>query len=245
MMFRTESWVLLPVAIALAGCPNPNVTASDPTIAEAEGGTADALCQNAQDRENPLIIEWPGTQKVDLESVSKRGLVIVSYQGCKLRVLPRCEVGGAYRFEPVTPHRDTLEIKNDDDLFSKLPVGAQNLKAELASGKALKLDYVMVGQQLAEAPPASYDGGCDGATHYVRTIALGAYDMNTAARASGAAGIDIGILEAGGSSKASRSRLRHSGDVEACAGKTDINQDNVRTYGCSAPVQLGLAPLTR
>lgn len=230
--------------VAAPGCGGtPDVVAKDPTVAQAEGKNEAAMCQNADDRENPLIVEWAGTDKVALESISKRGVVVVQYVGCKLRVLQRCEAKGKYAFSAVTVHRDTLDIKDDKDLFSKLPVASQSLKGELKSGKTLKLDYVLVGQELASPEPTELSGDCTGATHYVRTISLGAYDMHTTATANSGTDVDVGIVQAGAHSNSSRDRLRQSGDVGNCAGKKDIDENNVRSYGCSAPVQLGLAPL--
>ncbi|MBK6512926.1 MAG: hypothetical protein IPM79_15995 [Polyangiaceae bacterium] len=243
-MQRTLPFLLASIALASAGCGGvPDVVASDPTVAQAEGKDEAAMCQSAYDRENPLIIEWPGTEKVALESIAKRGLVMVRYEGCKLQILHRCEVKGSYGFDAVTVHRDTLEIKDDKDLFTRMPVHSSSLKGELASGKMLKLDYVLVGQQLANGDPAEKTGDCAGATHYVRTISLGAYEMTTASKAQSGADVNLGIIEAGGHSKSSRNRLRHSGDVTECADKKDIDEKNIKTYGCTAPVQLGLAPL--
>ena len=243
-MQRTLPFLLASIALASAGCGGvPDVVASDPTVAQAEGKDEAAMCQSAYDRENPLIIEWPGTEKVALESIAKRGLVMVRYEGCKLQILHRCEVKGSYGFDAVTVHRDTLEIKDDKDLFTRMPVHSSSLKGELASGKMLKLDYVLVGQQLANGDPAEKTGDCAGATHYVRTISLGAYEMTTASKAQSGADVNLGIIEAGGHSKSSRNRLRHSGDVPECADKKDIDEKNIKTYGCTAPVQLGLAPL--
>jgi hypothetical protein len=240
---RVALATVLFAAPLFAGCPDPTVTAKDPTLAEAEGKSPDALCQSATDRNNPIIVEWPATQKVELESVASHGIVVVNFQGCKLTVLSRCQASGAYKFEATTPQRDGIDVKDEDDLFAKLPVASQALRAELASGKALKLDYVLVGRRMTDASAPEMNGDCAGATHFVKTIALGAYDMKTAARASGGAGIDIGIVQMGGDSKSERNRARSSGNVDGCAQKTDIDESNVRSAGCSAPVQLGLEPL--
>ncbi len=244
LLLRSSLLFALALATAtVAGCPDPTVTAKDPTLAEAEGASPDALCQSATDRNNPIIVEWPATQKVELESVANHGLVVVHFEGCKLTVLSRCQATGGYKFEPTTPQRDGIDVKDEDDLFAKLPVSSQALRAELASGKALKLDYVLVGRRVTDATAPEMTGDCAGATHFVKTIALGAYDMKTAARASGGAGIDIGIVQVGGDSKSERNRARSSGNVDGCAAKTDIDETNVRSAGCSAPVQLGLEPL--
>lgn len=237
-------FVALPLALPSQGCgATPDLKAKEITVAEAEGKKSDELCQNALDRENPFIVEWPGTHKVDLEAISKRGVVFVRFKGCKLEVLPRCEVAGKYKFEPVTPNRDTIEIKDDNDLFSKLPVGSKTLAGELASGRMLKLDYVLVGQQIVDGSPGDTTGDCTGATHYVRTISVGAYNMESAAKANAGADVDVGIVQAGAHTSSSKSRLKNSGDIGACAGKTDIDEKNIRGYGCGAPVRLGLAPL--
>ena len=228
--------------LALGGCASaPRLDAKELSVAEAEG--KQGACETALDRENPFIVEWPGTHKVELESLSKRGLVAVRLQGCKLEVLPRCEASGSYSYESVTPSRDKLEIKDDADLFSKLPISSQALQAELASGRSLTLDYVLVGQKLAAAPPSELSGDCATATHYVRTISIGAYNMESAAKAKSGASIDVGIVQAGGSSDSSRQRLKNSGDLEACSSKTELDEKAVKSSGCGAPVRLGLAPL--
>ncbi len=241
---RVFSLLVASFALSSAGCvAGAGVKAQELSVADAEGKDPAELCKNALDRENPFIVEWPGTHKVELESISKRGLVMVRLQGCKLDVLPRCEAAGAYNYESVTPSRDKLEINDDNDLFSKLPIASQSLKAELASGRKLSLDYVLVGQKLAKAEPAELSGDCAQATHYVRTISIGAYNMESAAKAKAGADIDVGIVAVGGHSDSSRQRLKNSGDLEACSSKTELDEKAVKTSGCGAPVRLGLAPL--
>ena len=219
---------LLAGALLCAGCGAtiPDVDARAPSLAEAQGGPAQTaqLCEKAEERETPLIVEWPGTHKVELESLSKRGIVVVRYEGCKLSVLPLCEARGAYT-------------------FARLPVAAPGLRAELASGKAFKLDYVLVGRRMTEAAPPEMTGDCAGATHYVRSISVGAYKLESSARAAQGADVDAGIVQTGGSRQASRPRNRRSGGVATRAPKGDLDEAAARAAGCSAPVQLGLVKL--
>jgi hypothetical protein len=244
---RFASACLPAIALAAASCGAsiPDVDAKAPTLADAQGSPAQtaALCEKAENRDSPLVVEWPGTHKVELESISKRGLVVVKYEGCKLSVLPLCEAKGAYTFESISPQVEGLEIKDENDLFAKLPVAAPGLRAEMASGKAFKLDYVLVGQRIAADGPSDMTGDCAGATHFVRTISVGAYKMESMAKASQGADVDAGIVQAGGSRSSSRARNRASGDVGGCGSKTDLDESAARTAGCSAPVQLGLVKL--
>ena len=244
-LFAAACLPALALASASCGASVPDVDAKAPTLADAQGspGETAARCEKADDRDSPLVVEWPGTHKVELESISKRGLVVVRYEGCKLSVLPLCEAKGAYTFESVSPQREGLEIKDENDLFAKLPVAAPGLRAEMASGKAFTLDYVLVGRRIAESAPADMTGDCAGATHFVRTISVGAYKMDSMAKASQGADVDAGIVQAGGSRSSSRSRNRASGDVGGCASKTELDEATARTAGCSAPVQLGLVKL--
>ena len=158
----------------LAACGIPDIEAKAPTLADAEGVDTAALCNATTPQESPLIVEWPGTHKVELESISKHGIVVVRYEGCSLKVLPMCEAKGSYAFESVSPQRDLLELKDANDLCSKRPVGAPNRKAEMSSGKQFKLYYVLVGRRLTKEAPTEFGGEGAGATHFVRAISVGA-----------------------------------------------------------------------
>ncbi|MBL8740324.1 MAG: hypothetical protein JNK04_04490, partial [Myxococcales bacterium] len=169
-----SSLVLVLLAlVTLTGCPSTQVIANTPTVEEADD--QQATCKVARDPLNPLVVEWPGTAKVDLETASRRGLVAVSYSGCTMKILSSCELKGDYDFEETTPARDRLEISDNNELYAKLPLGAASLKGELSAGASLELDYVAVGQRVAGAAPKARSGDCQGATHYVRTITVGAF----------------------------------------------------------------------
>ncbi len=220
--------------VALTGCPSTQVIANTPTVEEADD--QQATCKVARDPLNPLVVEWPGTAKVDLETASRRGLVAVSYSGCTMKILSSCEIKGDYDFEETTPARDRIEISDNNELYAKLPLGAASLKGELSAGASLELDYVAVGQRVAGQPPKSRRGECQGATHYVRTITVGAFKLDARARGKAGASVEVGSAGAGIGREENSKKLRAQGDVEACVAKPHGPE-------CGAILQLGLAPL--
>ena len=226
---------LLASAFFLLGCPGQIIT-NVPTVEDADD--QQSTCKVARDPLNPLVVEWPGTAKVDLEATSNRGLVAVSYAGCTMKILTNCQIEGTYEMEPTTPARDRIEISDANELYAKLPLGAASLKAELSLDSALELDYIAVGQRIASNAPKASDGDCTDATHYIRTITVGAFKLD--ARAKGKVGAEVGVGSAGaGIGRTEQARkLRSQGDVEECA-KAPSGPD------CGAILQLGLAPLNR
>ena len=184
-MRRLESAAGLVVLGSLAWLPACG-GAADQAIAKApsvEGvDEGQATCKVAKDPLNPLIVEWPGTSKVSLDSASQRGVVVVSYVGCVLKVLTSCQAGGAYDLKPVTPVRDKVSIENESELYARLPLGVASLKGELKTAQRLDLEYVAIGQREAAKAPVSLSGDCAGATHYVRSIMVGAYGLDAVGR---------------------------------------------------------------
>jgi len=235
MKSTARSLALLLLALfALTGCPGTQLIADTPTVEQADD--QQATCKVARDPLNPLVVEWPGTAKVDLETASRRGLVAVSYSGCTMKILSSCEIKGDYDFEETTPARDRIEISDNNELFARLPLGAASLKAELSAGSSLELDYIAVGQRVAESAPKSRRGDCQGATHYVRTITVGAFKLDARAKGKAGASVEVGSAGGGIGREESTKKLRAQGDVEACASKPNGPE-------CGAILQLGLAPL--
>ncbi len=225
--------------VILSGCSDP-VLIKAPEVADADDV---ATCRVAKDPLNPLIVEWPGTSKVQLDSTSKHGLVIVSYAGCTLKVLAGCNSRGSYRFTGVTPARDTLRVATESDLYARLPLGAASLKGELATGSSLDLNYVAVGERRAETAPSDMDGDCEGATHYVNRMTLGAYALDAVASGSAGGGLEVQGAGVGANRKESLRRLRGSGEIAKCEVSAPDDEGQAIKSGCAAILQIGIAPL--
>src|SRR5215831_14907230 len=129
--------------LLLAGCltshpMGPILPASTP----AEG----AKCKAAASQASPLVTEWPASEKANLEALLMQGTVAVAYSGCSMRVLPQCRPKGHYNWQHTTPTADVLSINNEDELYSKLPLGAVSLEAELKRSGNLEVKTVVSGQ---------------------------------------------------------------------------------------------------
>jgi hypothetical protein len=234
---RRALHVSLAIVVPLITSCGPGTMATRPTVDVELNGPSKDQCKLAKDPLNPLIVEWPGTNKVGLDSQSRRGVVIVKFDGCSnLKVLTQCEAKGTYEAETVTPARDKMEIKNKNDLFALLPLGALSLGGAVDSGTKFLLDYVAVGQREYKGEAPSTTGICDGATHYVRRITIGAYSLDAEEEGSMSGGANAGKIGIGGSHDESDKRHKASGDPNKC-------ESSPTSSDCNAPIQLELTPL--
>src|SRR3954467_8143218 len=75
-----------------------------------------AKCRVAASQSSPLVTEWPGSEKANLEVLLRSGTVAVAYSGCSMRLLPECRVKVEYHWQRTTPSTDSLEINDSDEL---------------------------------------------------------------------------------------------------------------------------------
>lgn len=201
-----------------------------------------ARCKVAASRDNPLVTEWPASEKANLQALIGQGAVVVSYAGCSLRVLPQCRVRGSYRWRRTTISTDTLEIRDADDLFAKLPIGAVSLEGELARSGRLAVRTTISGQhQLAdyESRAIAADPQCSGATHVVGAVSVGAFKLQSGGTANSRGA--VGAFGVGGraSSSSEESTMREAGSASSCEQATD----GAPHMQCASPIQMFLQPL--
>src|SRR5262245_384494 len=66
-------------------------------------------CKVAANHENPLVTEWPASEKANLEARLREGGVVVSYSGCSMKLLPQCRSAGTYAWRRTTTTTDVVE----------------------------------------------------------------------------------------------------------------------------------------
>jgi formylglycine-generating enzyme required for sulfatase activity len=176
-------------------------------------------CAMVRDHRRPLLVEWSAQDRASLEAQLKKGLVVVRYEGCKMELLPNCRAPGSYGFFATTRKMERESIKNEDDLYAKLPIGALSLEGKLKSAGALTVDMLVVGTLESSHPGAGradLDGDCTGASHVLTSFVVGAFDFYAGAEASAGFGASAPVagVSAAGSSK--RERMAKDGDPAAC-----------------------------
>jgi outer membrane protein OmpA-like peptidoglycan-associated protein len=204
-----------------------------------------ARCQIRASVAHPLTVEWPPADRMVLETKVRQGMVAVRYDGCTLEVLDRCSIpGSTYRYTGSTRAKDELVVKNDDDLFANLPLGAAKFQATLQRSGKLTVDMTLVGRYEGDRPEvraAELQGECGGATHVVYGLTVGAFDFYAGGDATvGAQGAVAGV-GAGGKSTADREALSQDGDRGSCEKAT--TDDRRPPEGCAAMLRIDVMPI--
>jgi formylglycine-generating enzyme required for sulfatase activity len=196
-------------------------------------------CGEARDPLHPLIVGWPATSRAELETAAAAGPVVVSYAGCVLKVLSSCRAGvGGYESAGTTPAEDRLDVRSTRDLHADLPLGVAGLTGKLEEGTRLALDYVTVGERMLKQAPTVLQGDCEGATHYVGAMALGAFRLVSLRTANAAAGARVAGAAAEGAASSSEEIRGASGDLGTCRA-----QGFAAGPACRAVLGLALRPL--
>ena len=234
---------LLPVLLLALGCSGGNA-ASQLVKAPVFEPKNETRCAVVKSQERPLIVEWPASDRLALETQARRSLVVVRYLGCEMAVLDRCNVKAKYSYAGATRVRDRVEIRDADDLYAKLPLGAAGLESNLQRAGMLTLDMNLVGRYESERSKLSADelvGECEGATHFVYGITVGAFDLHTGGSAHVGGSVGVDAVGVGANSSASRDSLSQTGDEVACSKAT--SEDTRPPEDCGALIRLEVVPL--
>jgi hypothetical protein len=233
---------LLLAAMASAGCSVAGLAAPLVKVPKYTP-PGETSCGIVPSPSRPLVVEWPALDRAALEARAKQGLVAVRYVGCDIEVLPQCVAPAryTYAYTSTTTKHDSVHIKNEDDLYSNLPLGAAKLEAALKRSGELRVDMTIVGRYSAalEGVPRNELVGpdCARATHVISGLTVGEFDLSAGGRAAVSGGGSLlGKVSAGGSSTASEEDLAQDGDEHACARAT--GQDGHPPDGCAAPLRI-------
>jgi hypothetical protein len=231
---------ILVLACGALGCGSGSASsglANLPTVADA----TENKCVPAKSDDKPLVVALASADKLAMESRLRSGPLVVAYGDCKLALLERCSIGGGYRYSGGTLKRDTVGAKNEDELFARIPVGAFGIAGKLKTHGRVAVAMAMVGRFESDATSPSPAGDCQGATHWVSGISVGAYRMAAGADAEVGAEASLFAAAAGARSSSSREALSEDGDGKACEAASDADAKPPR--GCGALLRFELRPL--
>ena len=254
---RLVSSVLLvafsPLALGVGGCGGGvGNNAAGQLVKTPELPTdKQSKCKVAKSQSEPLIVEWPDAARGRLESVSRKGLVAVRYEGCELAVLSRCTVkstSGGYGYSPITRKQSKITIKDADELYASMPVGAVKLESKLALAGQLNVQMTIVGRY-ESANQSVYredlEGECSEATHVIAALTVGSFMFSAGSDAEVGGGATVPVVGVGGGGKSSASRetIQHDGDEASCTRATTT--DKAPPEGCGALLQIEVMPLAK
>ena len=202
---------------------------------------------NPDDHTRPFIIEWDATDMSSFESLAASDIVIVKYEGCKLRVLDECKNDsirgsqGAYKPpEWTSGSLETIDIHNEGELYAKLPLGQATLGGRVAGGEQFHMEYFVAGTVYATRDAVYRDDfagnpGCDDATHFVYGYNLGAFALGSANELSTEVGGSAFGFGAGGKTSSGSRAEKKGGDLTVCRSDTATE-----VMGCKTPIRLNL-----
>lgn len=238
---RGTSLLVWAVAFSPLGCGGSSYV---PRAHAPAASDDQSRCREAALRESPLVTEWSAAEKANLEARLREGAVAVEYTGCEMRPVTGCQIRGSYRWQQTTLSSDTIDIRSEDELFAKLPLGALNLEGELERSGHLRVRTTVAGQYVLEG--SSVDdvpdyGDCAAATHILGGLSVGAFQMSSGEEIAGGARAEVAERGGGFATKSSESVLRESGEPNSCKEATS----EMPNMQCSSPVQAFLRPLPR
>jgi hypothetical protein len=187
-------------------------------------------------------VEWPASDRAQLEAAAKRGVVAVRYQSCEMEVLARCSLPGSYKYTPTSRKLERVAIRDMDELYAELPVGAAKLEGKLAQAGELEVAMHVVGRfDAAPDDDSRLQGSCAGATHVITGLTAGAFEFSSGASSSSGAGVSA--LGAGAGNRAERTKqlINRDGQPDACGRSTSA--DELPPDGCAALLRVEVTPL--
>jgi len=209
-------------------------------------GLGNARCSVVASHETPFVVEWEGSDRAQLESAIRKGVVAVRYGGCELEVVQGCTAPQAYEYAALTPKKESVEIFDADELYARFPRGAVQLEAELERAGSLSVDMMLVGR--LEAPSIRVEREqlqgptCVQATHVVSGLTVGAFRLHTGAKEDIAVDLSLPAeASAGVKRQSAREQLGSDGDVAACDAAS--SQDLQPPPGCGALIRIEVVPL--
>ncbi len=253
MMRMLRDGVCLMTTIAtFAFCPSCGGSNVGSAIAKQPVVPTDrnTTCRVIKSQAEPLIVEWPETARGKLETLRKRGLVAVRYEGCDLEVLPRCsvKVEGSYKYSAFERKQSKVTIRTEDELYANLPVGAIALEGKLKAMGQLSIDMTLVGRYespVQKVRREQLEGECDYATHVITDLTVGAFKFEAGADGEVGGGASLAGTNIGskGSSQAKRELLARDGDPTSCQ-KSTRDDEGSPPVGCGAIIQIEVASLS-
>ena len=246
----TFAVVLAPLSVLASACGGgtpPTMQGRSAMLSQT--AVAEKCGEAAKGHERPFVVEWDATDLATFEAKAQTNTLFVRYEGCKLEVLYDCKDPsgingkfGSYGQPQFTSGTvQGFDIKNEGELYAKLPLGAASLSGRVSAGETLHLKYFVSGVAISSRD-SMYRGeietipACANATHYVASYNLGAFELESTSKTAGEGSAGVGNIGAGGSRSHDEASVGRGGDLGSCT-----TQDQ---RACRVPIRLVLKAIT-
>jgi len=190
---------VLLVLLVLAGCGGGKKDAK-PKTAPATSASASSSGSKAKVPANlgALILDWRPEHRADLEASMKTGLTILHFDADGIGPVKGCKGPGVYAFAASDRTETALQLTTAEEIKVTLPTYgtsiASKMERELADGGSIDIGIVSVGKTTTTWNRLTHKelkGDCAGATHFVRSAAIGAYAVRTGRKGHARSADDI------------------------------------------------------
>jgi hypothetical protein len=206
---------------------------------------------NPKNADRPFIINWDATDQSSFQAQTQSDVVFVEYKGCELKVLNGCRddsvkgTFGSYKsIEWTSGGIETIDIKDEGELYAKLPLGAASLGGRVESGEKFHMEYYVSGTRTATRDHVytnelSKNPACASATHFVYQYNLGAFALAASSKLKTEVNGSYFGFGAGGSNSNESSADKKGGKISACTGDSAKEVDD-----CKVPIRLTLREIS-
>ncbi|PRQ06280.1 emp24/gp25L/p24 family protein [Enhygromyxa salina] len=153
-----------------------------------------------------------------------------------------CPVAATYSYRQANGRRvESMFVRSFQELQAKVPVNYARFAGQIKNGKSLEFHYVTIGsyELIGEFKIPKNDPDCEGATHYVVTLSVGAFNFSEEKAIEG--GIEVAEKTTGIGVGASAGRgageMTKMGDLDSCM------DDQAALNDCFTPLQVLMMPL--
>lgn len=237
---------LLSLAGSVAACgPGAAAKAVRPDMPTGGSALGGGKCVD-----EPWVVDLSSADYDRLTTALGAGVAVVKHDCAGLKVLQNCSARGGYQYEGKPSLAETKQLKDEDEIRAELsggPLLAAKMSSDIQRGVTLDIAYTHVGTSGTTARVGKGDlkekrpGGCEGATHIVEAVLLGAYQMKGSTAAEVQASLEAFKQGVEGKSSSSVVSTKTGGKAPECASAKEGDRSPVN--GCRFPLQLRLAAL--
>jgi hypothetical protein len=197
-------------------------------------------------------VELSEDEQAALMASVRAGIVVVATRP-SLRFLHGCKPPLGYRYAASAPKTSEEYVRTQDDLRREFLLAKPELRAAMAHAGTLSVHAEVVGRYEAGRSLTDddyFDGDCEGATHWISAVEVGAFDVVAEGAPPAKAAPSVVPLPVGESaaqdktappaSPPERAPLLARGSEEACARAFSATEPPA---ACSAVVRMFLRPL--